>query len=196
VLVAAPLAFCLVGLSMLAYGIGPWVNFVEWTSVFHAHLLTEFVRDLLRTTITVYAAARMEGASAQAAQAAQLVFGLTVMARAIIIYRRRGADAHSIALVLLAAIVALPHANHYDLAVAMPAVTVALFAEGDDRLLPFTAAAVLWMAPIFAPPFGAAGLPVVPVAVAAVTLWAAFATSLNPSRRGGAARTKSPQFSL
>jgi hypothetical protein len=198
VLAAVPATLGHVGLSVFLFGIGLWKNFFEWTSVYHANLLTDFVRDLLRTTVTVYSAARMVGLPALAAQTLQLVFGLVLMARAIVGYRRRAADARSIAIVLLAAIVALPYANHYDPAIAMHADTVALFGEAsqrNDRLLLFIPAVVLWLAAIFALAFGAVGWPVVPVAVAAVALWAALATPLDTRRSGDALRATAPQLS-
>jgi hypothetical protein len=161
---------CLVGLSVLAFGIEPWVGFFEWTLPFHARLLTHFQLGAFRTAMSIYTTARMVGLGDGAAKLLQLCFALPVLAATVYLFRRRGADAQTVTLILLDVLLILPYFQYYDLAIAAPALTVALFApsDGDRTFLSAAPASALWLAPPFALPAGQVALPIVPVVVAIV----------------------------
>ena len=179
----------LVGLSVLAFGIKPWIGFFEWTLPFHAHLLSPFQAGAFRTAISIYTAARMEGLGDGAAKILQLVFALPVLAATVHLFRRRSPDAQTVTLALLAVLLILPYTAIHDLAIVAPSLTVALFASAsrqDRPFLPPAAASALWLAPPFSIPFGQLALPIVPVVVAAV-LVAALVGQLGPVRRSAMA---------
>jgi len=82
------------------------------------------------------------------------------MAKAVQLLNRRGGEAHTIALAMLAALAALPYVNSYDLAIAAPALTLALFDDRRDApLLRGWPGAALWLVPAFSIPFGLLKLP-------------------------------------
>jgi alpha-1,2-mannosyltransferase len=171
----APTAL-LLALSIAAFGLQPWINYVAWTLPFHAALLSDFKIEMLRTAISVYAGARMAGLPGWVAYAAQYAFGAVVFWKAAVQYRRDGANARTIALAILAALAALPYYNAYDLAIAAPAVTVALLGYSATPLLASAPAALLWLAPVFALPFGVMALPITPLLVAVPLLLALFSS--------------------
>jgi hypothetical protein len=165
----------LVAASLITFGWQPWTNFIEWTVPHHAGLLSDFVVNQLKSTISPYAGARMAGLPDWTAQAVQWGFSAVALAAAVIVYRRRGPEPRSIALALMTVVIALPYANSYDLAMAAPALALALFADSpvDERpLLPFVPAFLLWTMPVVSPFFGAASWPVVPLALAVLLLMA------------------------
>jgi alpha-1,2-mannosyltransferase len=161
----------LIGLSLLAFGIQPWIGFFEWTLPFHAQLLTHFQVGAFRTAMSIYTTARMEGLGDGAAKVLQLAFALPVLAATVYLFRRRGADAQTVTLTLLGVLLVLPYTAIHDLAIAAPSLTVALFAGSAARERPFLSlapASGLWLVPPFAVPFGQLALPIVPVVVAIV----------------------------
>lgn len=169
VLVAMPATAGLVGLSVLAFGTTPWLNFFAWTLPLHARILADFQPAAYQTAIAVYTTVRMMGLGHGAAWALQLAYGLPLLVAAALVFRRHGADARTIALGLLAVILLLPYSAVHDLAIVAPALTVALFAEPagtQPPLLGLGAANALWLAPAVAIPLGQLGLPLVAVVVA------------------------------
>ena len=165
----------LVAASLITFGWQPWLNFIEWTVPHHTQLLSDFVLSQLKSTVSLYAGARMAGLPDWAAQVVQWGFGVVALAAAVIVILRRGPEPRSIALALLTVILALPYANSYDLAMAAPALTLALFADSpaDERpLLPFVPAFLMWTLPAVAPLIAAASRPLVPAVMAALLLFA------------------------
>lgn len=165
-----PGAAALIGLSALLFGPAPWVKYIEVTVPFHTWLIGNFVPDHLRTMLSLYAAARLEGVSFGAAGALQLGFGLAVIAAAALLTRRDGLNPRTLALLLLAALGAQTYFQHYDLAIVAPALSVALFdgKPGDARpFLTFVPASLLWLSPPASIPFGTHS-PVVNLVVAGV----------------------------
>jgi hypothetical protein len=182
VLVAAPATAGLVGLSVLAFGIQPWLNFVQWTLPFHARILSDFQPAAFQTAIAIYTTARMIGLGHGAAWVLQLAYGLPLLAAAVLLFRRHGPEGRTIALGLLAVILLLPYSAVHDLAIAAPALTVALFAapSGTDRpLFGLGAANALWLAPALAIPLGQLELPLVAIVVS-VTVAVAASGQLWP----------------
>jgi hypothetical protein len=174
VLAAVPATAGLIGLSVLAFGVKPWMGFFDWTLPFHAQLLANFQLSAFRTAMSVYTTVRMAGLGDTVARVLQLAYGLPFLAGAAILFVRQGPNPRTIAFALFAALAVLPYAAIHDLAIVVPALTVALFSppseqdceqERDRPFLPLGAASALWFAPAFAIPFGQFGLPVVPIVV-------------------------------
>jgi hypothetical protein len=188
----------LVGLSVLAFGVQPWIGFFEWTLPFHAQLLANFQVGAFRTAMSIYTTARMEGLGDGAAKVLQLGFALPVLAATVYLFRRRGANAQTVTLTLLGVLLILPYTAIHDLAIVAPSLTVALFtaAAKDRPFLPLAPASALWLAPPFAVPFGQLALPIVPVVVA-IVLVVALVGQFRPPHdaaaglRPGAAATSS-----
>jgi alpha-1,2-mannosyltransferase len=172
VLVAGAVAtIALVGLSVLVFGIAPWIGFFEWTLPFHAQLLSNYQVGAFRTALSIYTAARMEGVGDGAAKLLQFAFAIPVLAATILLFRRRGPDPRAVTFALLAMLYVLPYFQHYDMAIVAPALTVALFGPSSERpFLSAPAASALWLAPPFALPAGQLALPIVPVIVAIVVV--------------------------
>jgi len=168
---SVPGAVAVAGLSALLLGFSPWERFIDVTVPFHVRLIHDFVLAHLRTTLSVYGAARIGGLSFAAAQVVQFAFGLSVIGGAVMLTRRDGLTAHTLTLLLLAGIAALAYFQLYDLAVVAPALSVALFGgtQPDRRpLLSLIPASLLWLAPPLAIPFGAGHWPVINLVVAGV----------------------------
>ena len=183
ILAAVPATAGLIGLSVLAFGVKPWVGFFEWTLPFHAQLLVNFQLSAFRTAMSVYTTVRMAGLGDTVARALQVAYALPFMAGAVLLFVRQGPNPRTIAFALFAALAVLPYAAIHDFAIVMPALTVALFSSPDQQvrpLLPLGAASALWFAPAFAIPFGQFGLPVVPIVVL-VTLAIALIGQWRPS---------------
>jgi hypothetical protein len=186
-----PGAVAVAGLSALLFGLAPWERFIDVTVPFHVRLIHDFVVDHLRTMLSVYGAARTGGLSFAAAQAVQFVFGLSVIAGAVLLTRRDGLTVRTLTLLLLAGIGALAYFELYDLAVVAPALSVALFGREQRDLRPLLSlipASLLWLAPPLAIPFGAAHWPVINLVVAGVLtagLVAEWRWGGGPNRRAG-----------
>lgn len=173
VLWSLPITVGLVGISVGAFGLKPWVNFVEWTLPFHAQAIASYAHEALKTTASVYAATRLAGVPAWAAFATQYAFSAVVLVGAALLVRRQGMTPRTVATALFAALAALPYFQNYDLAIVVPALTVALLDRsppGHRAYMPLVPAGLLWLAPAFALPFGMLALPVVPVIVAGTLL--------------------------
>ena len=158
---AVPWTLALVAAATITCGMQPWVDFLDAAGAPPA------------AAISLYAGARMVGLPGWAAQALQWGFGFAALAGAALVFSRRGPEPRSIALMLLAVVLALPDAGGDGLVLAAPALTLALFAArpADDRpLLPFAAALLLWIMPAIAVLFAASSWPVAPVLLAAILL--------------------------
>jgi hypothetical protein len=161
----------MIGLSILMFGLAPWIGFFKVTVPFHSWLIDDYVRGSLRTMLSVYGAARLDGLSFGVAQAIQIAFSLIVIAGTTLLVRRDGINPRTLALLLLTAMVALPYYEHYDLAIIASALAVSLFAAQPATARPFLGffpAGLLWIAPAMAVVFGMNHWPVANVAVAGV----------------------------
>ena len=161
VLIAIPWTLALLAASVITFGVDPWTEFLRAGATQPA------------AALSLDAGARMVGLPGWAAQTLQWSFGFAALAGAAVVFLRRGPEPRSIALLLLAVILALPGAGSDVFVVAAPALTLALFAArpGDERLfLPLVPAALLWGIPVLAALFGAVAWPVAPVVVAAIVL--------------------------
>jgi len=180
VLAALPATAGLIVLSILAFGVDPWIGFFHWTLPFHEKLLSTFQVGAFRTAISVYTTARMEGLGDTAARVLQLLYGLPFFGLAAIVFVRQGPTARSIALALFAVLAMLPYTAIHDFAIVIPALAVALFADGgQDRqarqsgheahagrpFLALGAASSLWFAPAFAIALGHFALPLVSIVI-------------------------------
>jgi hypothetical protein len=182
-----PATLVLVAASVLAFGIRPWVNFVTLTVPFHAQLVSGSRVGALGMVISVYAGLLLADLPGWLAQIAQCAFSIVVMAKAALLLNQRGPEPRTIALALLAALAALPYVNSYDLAIAVPALTLALFDERRDQpFLPGWAAALLWLLPAFSIPFGLMRIPLAQPVFAVVLIFALFRPSASPHRASSA----------
>jgi hypothetical protein len=185
---SVPAGAVLLAASVAAFGLQPWINYITWTAPFHARLISEFHIEALRTVISLYAGLAMLGVPLWLAQVVQYVFGALVFWRAIVLLRRDGSgngpNAETLTLVLLAGLLALPYVNSYDLAIAAPALTVALLRDDAGKpFLPFIPASVLWLAPMFALPFGLLALPIMPLCISGVLVLALVRAGLPQNAR-------------
>ena len=172
---SVPATLLLVAASVLAFGVKPWVNFITWTVPFHSQLLSGSPVGALGMVVSVYGGLLLMGLPGWFAQIAQGAFSIVVMAKAAQVLNRRGPEPRTIALAVLAALAALPYVNSYDLAIAAPALTLALFDDQRERpFLPGWAAALLWLLPAVSIPFGLMKIPVVQPIFAIVLVIALF----------------------
>jgi hypothetical protein len=202
VLWSLPATACLVGLSIAAFGLKPWINFVEWTMPFHAKVLSVYVHGVLRTVISLYSAARLLDFSAATGYGLQCVYGMGALMWSAALAIRRGMTPRVVALGLFAVLAALPYFSNYDLAILAPALTVSLFAHqpGENRpFLTFLPAALLWTAPLFSPAFDALSLPIVSVGISGGLLLALYGETISCRRAGdpkGTSHSSVPRFGL
>jgi hypothetical protein len=187
VLWAVPATACLVGLSLAAFGLKPWINFVQWTMPFHAEVLSVYAHEALWTVVSLYSAVRLMGFSAAAGYGVQCVYAMVALIGSAALAIRCGMTPRVVALGLFAVVAALPYFANYDLAIIAPALAVALFADrpGEGRpFLTIVPATLLWMAPVFSSAFDAISFPVVSVGVAGVLLLALYGQAIAGRRAG------------
>ena len=177
---AVPATLLLVAASVLAFGIRPWVNFVTWTVPFHSQLVSGSGVGALGMVVSIYAGLLLAGVPGWLAQAAQCAFGILLLAKAVQLLKRHGAEPRPLALVMLASLAALPYVNSYDLAIAASALTVAIFDRKHPPFLPGWSGWLMWLLPALAIPLGIMRVPVVQPVFALLLLVALFALRTLP----------------
>ena len=200
---SVPGAAAVASLPVLLFGLAPWENFLHVTVPFHVWLVQDFILDHLRTVLSVYAAARLEGLSFVAAQAVQMGFGLVTVAAAVLLTWRDGLNAaNADALAAGRNRGAWPISSTTIWRSSLPALSVALFdrrpGERPDRrpLLSLVPAGLLWLAPPLAIPFGIYHWPVVNFVVAGVLVIGLVTQWRGPGRRSASARAISRAAAL
>jgi hypothetical protein len=188
ILWSIPATLLLLGASVAAFGVQPWINFFQWTMPFHALVLSAYVHEVLRTIVSLYSAARLLGLSASVGYGLQTVYGIVVLIGAAALLRYRGVTPRTITLSLFAMLASLPYFANYDLAIIAPALTVALFSPqpGESRpILSLVPAGVLWTAPLFSAAFDSVSLPIISLALAAILILGLYreAVSLRQGKR-------------
>lgn len=163
---AAAFATVLVALSLAAFGWAPWLRFVEVILPLQSRLLTEFAGSSLATATSFYVTARFWDLSAGTAWAIQAVLGGLAFLTALTALRGGPPSPARLVVVLSGALLALPYANHYDLAVAAPALTLLVL---DRTAMPEAspAAILVWLIAPLAKLLAVASIPVIPLAMAA-----------------------------
>jgi len=175
VLWSLPVTLGLVGLSLAMFGLKPWVNFLEWTLPFQTQLVTHYAPEVLKRTASLYAAASLLGLPEWIGYGLHFGVAAVVLIGSATLLRRVGATPRIVALALLSVLIALPYLHNYDLAVAGPAVAVALFAGKPGESRPFLSivpATLLWLVPTFSLSFDMLAMPVTPLVVAGALLTA------------------------
>ena len=159
--VAAAATAAWVALSVAVFGLEPWHGFLTVTLPEQSRMLSAFDAGMLGTTISPYLGARLIGLTSATAWALQLATGAGALAIAVAALRRTPTGAFLA--VPLAAVFALPYANHYDLVVAAPALTLWVLTQGEAS--PAAIARLLtWMAPPLTWHLVWLRIPIVPVA--------------------------------
>ncbi len=170
-----PATMLLLGASVAAFGLDPWRGFLDVTLPEQARMLADFEVGMLGTTISPYLGARALGLSGGGAAAVQLLVGGAALALAVRALRREGTRRQAVLATALAAVVALPYSNAYDLALAAPALTPMVLREDNGNWAAFARLAT-WLAPPLAWHLMSLGIPFLAVATAA-----ALAASAAPS---------------
>ena len=167
VALALPWTLALMAASVITFGPEPWGHYLHGAMAAHAQGSVHHWDGV----ISLHAAARIMGLPTWAALMAQWGLGFVALAGAIVMMLRRGCEPRGITLALLAIMLTLPDARSHLLAVAAPALTLALFADSAEQrpLLPLIPALLIWCMPIVAALFGA---PAAAAALAAITLHA------------------------
>ncbi|MDB5382217.1 MAG: hypothetical protein JWO26_1849 [Rhodospirillales bacterium] len=161
-------AASLVAASALAFGVEPWLAFISGLPAAKAWF-TEGAPGF-GMFASPYAAMRLLGASAGTAWAAQTVAGVAAVAGMLWLARRRPGGAAEISAMVVATGFCVPSLGEYDLVIfAVPAAWLAAEAVRNGWL-PYerVGLAVLYLAPLFISGTEAHGVPVAPVALAAL----------------------------
>ena len=151
VLWSLPATAGLVGISLAAFGLKPWINFFEWTVPWQGALLSIFVHSVLTCVVSVYEGARLSGLGETAAYTWQCIYAAVVLGGSAALAIQRGMTPRVVTLALLAGLSAMPYFATYDLAIAAPALAVALFADqpGESRpFLPLFPASLFVLVPV------------------------------------------------
>lgn len=170
--VVATLAFA--GLSAAIFGLDTWTRFITFTLPEQSRILAEGDVHLLGTTISMFRGIQALGVPIWVAWSAQISVSLVAMAAAITVMRREDTDATILFVVPLAALVALPYANHYDLAIVAPALTLLILDDERSRMGILGVAA--WLLPALAYSLTHLSLPVLPVVLTVAVMVQAFGT--------------------
>jgi hypothetical protein len=174
VVMAVPWTLALLAASVVTFGLEPWLAFLHAAG-----------SQTAAAPLSLEAAASIAGLPGWAGQVLQWSFGFAVLAGAAAQFLRRGPDPRSIALLLLAIVLALPGANSDVLVVVSPALAAALFAESqcDERpFLPFLPALLIWCMPLLAVSFGALAWPVAAPLAAGILICALMQGRMAPMR--------------
>ncbi len=185
----------LVAISLAAFGLQPWINFVHWTIPFQEALLSIYVHAVLTCVISVYKAARLYDLGELAGYALQFIYAAIVLGGSAALAIRRGMTPRVLALALLAALSAVPYFATYDLAIAAPALAVAMFAPqpAESRpFLPLLPASLFLFVPVIATIFDVLHVPAGSVITATVVLFALLREALAPPSPAGRTEVFTP----
>jgi alpha-1,2-mannosyltransferase len=190
ILWSIPATLLILGASVAAFGVKPWINFFEWTVPFHAMILSVYVHEVLRAVVSLYSAARLLGLSASVGYWVQTLYGIAVVIGAAALLRYRGVTPRTVTLALFAMLASLPYFANYDLAIMVPALTVALFSQQPGESSPFLGlvpASVLWTASLFSAALDSVSLPIISLALAGILVLGLGREAMSLRRgRGGA----------
>lgn len=120
----------LIAASAALYGLQPWLNFFAWTAPYHANILRSLRLSELHTAISGYVVARKLGLESGAV-AVQAVGSLAFAGAVARVWRQPMTPQCRDSLFLLGGLAIMPYFNHYDMALAAPALTVMVF--GDEQ---------------------------------------------------------------
>ena len=140
--VAALGTMVLVGISIAAFGLAIWHNFLTVTMPVQSAFITSFQANMTATSVTAYFVSRFYGAPLAAAWAIQAAVSLAALVVAVAAMRGRSHGPATILVVVLAALVMQPYVSHYDLAAVAPALTLIVLAGGPGLTLP---ALLVWL---------------------------------------------------
>jgi len=199
---AAVTVAAVIGISLLAFGPEPWLQYRENADILRVVIL-ENGAHVWHRMVSVFVTGRTWGASEAIAYGAQAVFAGVALVTVVVGWRRlRDWRARAVVLVI-GTLFAVPYLNDYDLVIAVPVAawmtTLAGQYDGLDRRWLRLGGIGLICAPLVAAPIGkitgvqVATLVMVPAAVAAWRLvWGAQASSSasresNESRPAGVA---------
>jgi hypothetical protein len=115
---AAASAALLVDLSVVLYGIDPWLGFLDQMT-YQRQLMELPHDDWFRRMPTVFAATRLAGASVAAAYAAQLVSAALAVGAVILAWRSHATTEIKAAVLVVAIFLATPYAWDYDMIVLL-----------------------------------------------------------------------------
>jgi hypothetical protein len=165
---AAAAALVVAGVSWAALGTETWRVFIDSTAFTRAVVLEEGETGWYKL-VSVFAAARLLGASVALAYAAQGAAALVALGLVVWGWRRRAPLALKSALLVAAALLATPYGMDYDLVVlALPVAWLAAAGLGEG-FLPWEKAALAgaFVLPLVARPLAEyAALPLAPLVVA------------------------------
>ena len=184
---AAVTVLALVGASLAAFGVDLWADYAAQADFLRREIL-EDADGLWHRFASVFMAARTLGAGVAAAYALQAAAALVALAAVVAVWRSRTPQPVKGAVLVLAALLATPYVQDYDLVVATFAVVWLLQAEapaiGDSaarRLVGVLAA--LFVLPLLAASVGK----LIGVSFAAAVIALGLAAALWLWRRGPAA---------
>lgn len=169
-------ALCTVALLLLSaalFGVDVWRGFLTVTMPEQSAILADNEAGMLHTTISVFFAATTLHVPATLAWMIQGIVTVAALVVGVLSLRRGDADVLVMLAVPLAMVVALPYANHYDLAIAAPALTILLMEHGTDSRAGISRL-LAWLVPPLAWHMAALGIPLVPAATAATLFEPAF----------------------
>lgn len=164
---AASGTLALVGLSLALFGLEPWRLFLTVTVSVQSAFLTDFRPLKVATVCSVFMSARYWGLPAEAAWAIQGAVSAAALATAVLVLRQGRPGPAALCTVLLGAIVAMPYANHYDVAIAAPALTLLALDRGVSPA-PSPLVVVAWLLVPLARILTAVDMPILSLVLAGV----------------------------
>ncbi len=166
---AAATVALLAAVSLVAFGIEAWQDFLTLAAANSARHLAGGDGLFMKIVISPYMASRVLGLDP--ALGAVLQAGATAFAgwAVWLVFRRPCGASLRIAVVLAATLLASPYGYHYDLPLVTLALLIAYFESARDGFRPGerTVYAVVWFLPILVPAANDAGLPIAPAVLLA-----------------------------
>ncbi|MES2985121.1 MAG: glycosyltransferase family 87 protein [Pseudomonadota bacterium] len=166
ILAACATAGTLIGLSLLQWGVAPWVAYFTTTRMNHLDFLEHYEGFYTLVMPGAMAAQRMLGVPMGTAWVGYGAVALASAAAALWIVRREGLTARAILGLALATLLVTPYGFNYDMTIIALPLGVYLYAQATMRS-PFAAASwwFLWIAPAAIYLLNLFSLPLVAVAL-------------------------------
>ncbi len=170
ILAAAATGVAFAAGSVAVFGWETWIAFLDLTMPYQLAFMADGTGPFTWMMPTLYMSGRLLGLPSDVAYALQLILGAAVAVIVFVAFRRGGDWRLLSALAFTAPIVASPQAFNYDMGLISVAVLLLAIPAGTDGFgrLERLAVAFAWCLPILVMVLNAAGLPVAPLALAAL----------------------------
>ena len=168
-IVAASLtSIFLIGASIVAWGIEPWVTFLTQTSAYQYRLLVNFSGFYTFMMVSPFASMRLMGVPIDAAKIAQALISIGVIVTVMLSFRKTSDVGLRALLVASGTLLVSPYAFNYDMPMLTGALLMVMAARPDISRAETWIFGAAWVAPAAVWSLHLAGLGIMPLAYGGV----------------------------